>query len=153
MTERTLQMLAQLVPQAIPVFDYFFRNLDTAIGDDQYIVFEGRRTVEIQDAYYAQGRENLSMVNGLRKMAGLYLLRSDKDNYKITWTRKSKHIEGLAMDVLPGDGAGKPTWDLAHYRKVFEAIRDAGRKTGLECGADWPDPETDWPHYEIKGKV
>jgi len=140
-------MLADLDDRARPKFGAFINNLDAALGADQYIVFEGRRAAAVQEAYYAQGRETLESVNGKRKKAGLYLLRSEKDNYIITWTLKSKHIDGLAMDVVPVDGAGKPTWDLAHYQRQFDIIRDCGIKSGLVCGADWP--QKDWPHYEV----
>jgi len=150
MTERTKRMLADLNLHAQPQFKLFFENLDVLIGDDQYIVFEGRRTIQTQEAYYAQGRKPLDEVNAKRNMVGLYLLRSEQDNRIITWTLKSKHIDGFAMDVLPVDGKGSPTWDLAHYRKVFENIRDCGRGAGLVCGADWPESQKDWPHYEIK---
>ena len=151
MTDRSKRMLTELDLRAQPVFERFLKYLDDELGDDQYIVFEGRRTPLVQEAYYAQGRKSLEEVNALRKKAGLYLLRNEKDNYLITWTLQSKHIDGLAMDVLPVNGAGNPTWDLGHYRKFFEIIRDCGREAGLICGADWLSPKTDWPHYEFGG--
>jgi len=151
MTKRTTGMLAELDSWAQFIFRGFLERLDDVLGENQYIVFEGRRTIETQEAYYAQGRKSLDEVNAQRKRAGLYPLRSDADNYCITWTLRSKHLEGLAMDVLPADGAGRPTWDITHYRRVFEAIRDCGREARLECGADWPPPQTDWPHYQTKG--
>jgi len=149
MTQRSSRMLAELDQEAQPFFKEFLEHLDNALGDTQYIVFEGRRKESVQKAYYAQGREPLDAVNAKRAAAGLYQLRSEKDNYQITWTLKSKHIDGLAMDVLPVDGAGNPKWDLAHYRDTFEIIRDCGFAAGLICGADWPVPQTDWPHYEL----
>jgi peptidoglycan L-alanyl-D-glutamate endopeptidase CwlK len=142
-------MLAELDGRAQPRFEQFLNRLDEALGETQYVVFEGRRSAAVQEAYYAQGRKPLEEVNALRKLAGLYLLRSEQDNYTITWTLKSRHLEGLAMDVLPVNGDGSPTWDLAHFRIKFETIRGCGRAVGLECGADWP--QTDWPHYEIRG--
>ena len=150
MTERSRRMLSELSPRAQTLFEGFLIRLDETLGETQYIVFEGRRSVRTQEAYYAQGRKPLQEVNALRKAAGLYLLRAEKDNYVITWTLNSKHIAGLAMDVLPADGAGNPTWDLAHYREFFIGIRNCGRAAGLICGADWPVPQTDWPHYEVK---
>jgi len=148
MTERSIKMLAELDPAAQPVFKKFLELLDNDLGDVRYIVFEGRRRMEVQQAYYAQGRESLEEVNKKRKLAGLYLLGNERDNYPITWTLNSKHLIGLAMDVLPVDSRGNPTWDLAHYRKFFETIRNCGKQAGLECGADWNTP--DWPHYEMR---
>jgi len=149
MTQRSIRMLAELDPSAQMVFEGFLKRLDADIGDDMYIVYEGRRKQAVQEAYYAQGRKPLGEVNALRNIAGLYSLRSEKDNYVITWTLKSKHIDGLAMDVVPVDGAGNPTWDLAHYGKTFQEIRNCGAMSGLVCGADW-SPNADWPHYEMK---
>jgi len=146
-------MLSELDPRALPQFKIFLESLDIALGESQYIVFEGRRSVQTQEAYFAQGRKPLEEVNSLRRKAGLYLLRTDKDNYKITWTLGSKHINGLAMDVLPTDGGGSPTWDVAHFNKFFLEIWMCGKNAKLECGADWPSPETDWPHYEFKEGV
>lgn len=150
MTERSMRMLAELDAAAQPVFEGFLERLDKELGEDRYIVYEGKRSRERQTAYYAQGRRSLEEVNALREAAGLYLLRGDRDNYKITWTLGSKHIDGLAMDVLPVDGGGNPTWDLGHYGKAFASIRACGRLAGLVCGADWPAPQTDWPHYEMR---
>ena len=148
MTERTIKMLADLDETAQPVFKEMFERLDSIIGENRYIAFEGRRKLQVQEAYFAQGRETLEAVNEKRNAAGLYLLRSEKENYCITWTMNSKHLGGKAMDILPTDGQGNATWDLAHYRVVFETIRNCARASGLVCGADWEAPHTDWPHYE-----
>jgi hypothetical protein len=147
MTIQSVKILEELSPVAQPIFREFFKLLDTELGDDRYVAVEGRRLFAVQEAYHAQGREPLEEVNKKRAAAGLYLLRSEKDNYIITWTLKSKHIDGLAVDVVPTDGMGNPTWDLAHYYKVFVTIRNCARKVGLTCGADWNPP--DWPHYQI----
>jgi peptidoglycan L-alanyl-D-glutamate endopeptidase CwlK len=143
-------MVELLKPEAQQRFTDMCGILDKTLGDDDYIIFEGVRTEAVQAAYFAQGRDPLEEVNRARKDAGLYLLTSETQNYKITWTMKSKHLEGLAMDILPVQPNGEPTWDLAHYRRQFELIRDAGREAGLVCGADWPEPQRDWPHYEVK---
>jgi hypothetical protein len=150
MTERSKRMLALLRPEARQRFTSMCERLDKSLGDDAYIIFEGVRTEKVQTAYFAQGREPLEEVNKKRKDAGLYLLTSEKQNYKITWTMNSKHLKGLAMDILPVKPDGDATWDIAHYRRQFELIRDAGRSAGLICGADWPEAQRDWPHYEVR---
>jgi hypothetical protein len=150
MTERSKIMVGLLKPEARLRFTNMCEQLDRNLGDDAYIIFEGVRAEKTQAAYFAQGRASLEAVNRARKEAGLYPLTSEKQNYKITWTMRSKHLERLAMDILPTKPGGEPTWDLAHYRRQFELIRDAGRTAGLVCGADWPEPQRDWPHYEAK---
>ena len=148
MTNRSKKMLSELDQKAQPLFMDFLLKLDTVLGDSQYIAHEGRRKIIVQEAYYAQGREKLEAVNEKRAAAGLFLLRSENDNYIITWTLKSRHIDGLAMDIVPVNGKGNPTWDMGHYWNKFVSIRDCGKEAGLICGADWKTP--DWPHYEIK---
>jgi hypothetical protein len=143
-------MIAELGAKAQPFFTAMCGKLDAALGDDCYIVYEGVRSQAVQEAYFAQGRESLIQVNEKRKAAGLYLLANEKQNYTITWTMNSKHLSGRAMDILPVDGRGNPTWDLAHYRHQFDEIVRCGREAGLECGADWPESQRDWPHYEVK---
>lgn len=150
MTKRTQKMIGELDKRAQFAFSRMCEILDKTLGEEGYYVFEGLRTQAVQEAYYAQGRESLTEVNKKREAAGLYLLKTDKQNYKITWTLKSKHLEGKAMDILPLDARGNPTWDLAHFRSQFEIIRDAGRSAGLECGADWDEAHKDWPHYQVK---
>jgi len=63
-----------------------------------YVILETRRTKEVQEAYYAQGREPLSRINALRSLAGLNPIGEAEGKRIITWTRKSKHIDGLAVD-------------------------------------------------------
>ena len=150
MTGRTKKLISQLDRRAQFAFTRMCKLLDERLGEDGYYIYEGLRTQETQEAYYAQGRESLTSVNEKRVKAGLYLLRNEKQNYKVTWTLKSKHLEGKAMDILPLTAEGNPTWDLAHYRAQFEIIRDCGRNAGLECGADWEEANRDWPHYQIK---
>ena len=40
-------MLAELAQEAQPIFKSFLERLDKALGDDRYIVFEGRRRQEV----------------------------------------------------------------------------------------------------------
>ena len=150
MTERTIRMLRELDKRAQPVFEQFLNLVDENLGETQYNLFEGRRSVATQRAYFAQGRESFEEVNRLRAAAGLWLYTNPNAQLRIiTWTMQSKHIDGLAIDVLPVDGRGNPTWDLAHFRREFEIIRNCGRSVGLICGADWA-ATPDWPHYEIR---
>jgi peptidoglycan L-alanyl-D-glutamate endopeptidase CwlK len=144
-------MIAGLDPKAQPVFTAMCEALDKALGEKKYIVFEGRRTKAVQEAYYAQGRQSLAEVNALRKKAGLYLFTKETENaHKITWTMKSKHLDGLAMDIVPTTPEGNPTWDLNRYIDQFKTIRDCGRDAGLDCGGYWDEAQRDWPHYQLK---
>lgn len=150
MTGRTRKMISQLDRRAQFAFTRMCQLLDQRLGEEGYYVFEGLRTQDVQEAYYAQGRESLAAVNEKRVKAGLYLLRNERQNYKITWTLHSRHMDGKAMDIVPLTAEGNPTWDLAHYKSQYEIIRDCGRSAGLECGADWDEDQRDWPHYQVR---
>ena len=89
------------------------------------IVTEGKRSLARQAWLYAQGRT--------------------RPGPKVTWTMKSKHIEGLAVDIAFGGGGGNP------YEIVDEAWDYYGhlcRKHGLVWGGDWKTP--DRPHCEAR---
>ncbi|MDA5480860.1 M15 family metallopeptidase [Yersinia intermedia] len=98
-----------------------------------FIVIEGVRTVARQQQLYAQGRTEPGKV--------------------VTWTMKSKHIDGNAVDLLPVTG-----WDnLASFKSVSKAMFQAASELGVKItwGADWngngiqEKGETDSPHFEI----
>ncbi|PNM24255.1 peptidase M15 [Yersinia enterocolitica] len=98
-----------------------------------FIVIEGIRTVARQQQLYAQGRTTEGKI--------------------VTWTMKSKHIDGNAVDLLPVTG-----WDnLASFKAVSKAIFQAASELGVKItwGADWngngiqEKGETDSPHFEI----
>jgi peptidoglycan LD-endopeptidase CwlK len=98
-----------------------------------FIVIEGVRTVARQQQLYDQGRKTEGKI--------------------VTWTMKSKHIEGKAVDLLPVTG-----WDnLASFKAVSKAMFQAASELGVKItwGADWngngiqEKGETDSPHFEI----
>ncbi|WP_145588087.1 M15 family metallopeptidase [Yersinia aldovae] len=98
-----------------------------------FTVIEGVRTVERQQQLYAQGRTAPGKV--------------------VTWTMKSKHIDGNAVDLLPVTG-----WDnLSSFKIVSKAMFQAANELGVKItwGADWngngiqEKGETDSPHFEI----
>lgn len=66
----------------------------------EIMVTEIIRTNEVQNAYYAQGREPLKEVNRLRKIAGLYLISEKENKNTVTKAKagESPHFFGLAWD-------------------------------------------------------
>jgi len=90
-----------------------------------------KRTQEEQDALYAQGRTAPGRV--------------------VTWTRKSKHIEGRAFDIaILKDG--KPVWDLKadindDHIPDYDQAGEIGESVGLRWGGRFKNP--DRPHYEV----
>lgn len=105
------------------------------ISDVDFTVLEGVRTLERQRELYAQGRTAPGKI--------------------VTWTMKSKHLEGKAVDLVPYP----LDWnDLKKFDKISKAMFAAAKEQGvkLRWGADWNSNgkprekgETDSPHFEI----
>ena len=105
------------------------------ISEVDFTVMEGVRTLERQRELYAQGRTAPGKI--------------------VTWTMKSKHIEGKAVDLVPYP----LDWnDLEKFNKIKDAMFQAAREldVNLRWGADWDGDgnyrekgEYDSPHFEI----
>ena len=105
------------------------------ISEVDFSVLEGVRTLERQCELYAQGRTAPGKI--------------------VTWTMKSKHIEGKAVDLVPYP----LDWnDLEKFNKIKDAMFQAAREqdVNLRWGADWDGDgkyrekgEYDSPHFEI----
>lgn len=71
---------------------------------------------------------------------------------KVTWTIRSRHVEGKAFDIAICK-AGIPQWnvkadvDVDGVPDYLEAGR-IGESIGLAWGGRWRSP--DFPHFEIK---
>lgn len=148
--------VADLAPEFIGTAQAFLSDLDAA--GIRYAVTSTMRTTVEQAALYAQGRKPLSEVNGLRLLADLPPLGKADNRYTVTEcdgiAARSRHQGGTALDVVPLDARGLPTWDYRRHADAYKAIGAIARKHGLDCGQDWPpiDPATglgwDPPHYE-----
>ncbi|MDP3869208.1 M15 family metallopeptidase [Phenylobacterium sp.] len=100
-----------------------------------FMVVEGVRSAARQKQLYAQGRTVPGKV--------------------VTWTLKSKHIDGLAVDLLPAPYDWKdPKGFDAVNRAMMRAAGELG--VGLRWGGNWDGDdkprekgETDSPHWEL----
>lgn len=105
------------------------------ISEVDFTVMEGVRTLERQRELYAQGRTAPGKI--------------------VTWTMKSRHIEGKAVDLVPYP----LDWnDLEKFNKIKDAMFQAAKEldVNLRWGADWDGDgnyrekgEYDSPHFEI----
>lgn len=104
-----------------------------------FTVLEGLRTLERQQALYAQGRTKPGKV--------------------VTWTMNSRHLEGAAVDLAPVDSSGRILWeDIAAFDQIAEAMFAAADELGVRIrwGADFDQDgvrrergEHDSPHFEL----
>lgn len=105
------------------------------ISEVDFSVLEGVRTLERQRELYAQGRTAPGKI--------------------VTWTMKSKHIDGKAVDLVPYP----LDWnDLSKFDKIRNAMFQAAKEqdVNLRWGADWDGDgkyrekgEYDSPHFEL----
>ena len=105
------------------------------ISEIDFTVMEGVRTLDRQCELYAQGRTAPGKI--------------------VTWTMKSKHIEGKAVDLVPYP----LDWnDLDKFDKIKNAMFQAAKEidVNLRWGADWDGDgnyrekgEYDSPHFEL----
>lgn len=121
-----------------------------------YAIIETYRSQEVQDAYYAQGRESLDIVNQKRIEAGISIIDEHQNRHIITKARYSKHTEGLAADIVPVLSNGRIPWLIrdASTAALWLSIAEVLKKHGLDWGGDWA-PKNEWgigwdpAHYEI----
>jgi peptidoglycan L-alanyl-D-glutamate endopeptidase CwlK len=100
-----------------------------------FAVVSGNRTQAQQDYLYAQGRTRPGLV--------------------VTWTRKSNHMSGAAIDFSAVDTRGKPTnhlkhtWNAGYYKPIADVILEAGEELGIPV--EWPLwKKGDWGHIQLR---
>lgn len=87
-------------------------------------------------------------------LEGRRSLEQQKKNIEngVSWTLKSKHLTGHALDVIPLV-EGKPTWSWPVYHKFAPIVKAVAKKLKIEVtwGGDWKKTK-DGPHWEIDPK-
>jgi hypothetical protein len=107
-----------------------------------YFISEGGRSLLTQCLYALQGRLGDIPQSDLEwacKEAGI----RPPDKQKITWTLKSNHLSGNAVDIVPIKD-GKADWNNQDDR-IVTAMKNAE----FVWGGDWQTP--DKPHFELRG--
>ena len=115
------------------------------------VVTQTFRSPQLQEAYYSQGREQLSQVNARRKKVGLSEIK-EHENKIVTKAKagSSPHNYGLAWDFAPIVN-GKINWDnLDLFRKCGEISKKISFDGyTLEWGGDFKTIK-DFPHIQLK---
>lgn len=143
LTERDYKRLQGCDPRLVKIIEYAAEKTLQS-----FIVNEGKRTIETQTAYYAQGRQSLDEVNRLRKIAGLAPINEATNKKIVTKTMNSKHIKGIAADLYPIT-AGRVDSSKTALSRVADAMK-AGAKfynVQIDGGFNWG---WDYYHYELK---
>jgi len=115
------------------------------------VITQTLRSIELQNAYYSQGRESLSSVNAKRKAVGLGAI-TEKENKIVTKAigGTSPHNYGLAWDFVPVVN-GKANWnDISLFKKCGEIAKGINLEGySLEWGGDFAK-FPDRPHIQLK---
>lgn len=103
--------------------------------------FMTRRTQAEQIAFFAQGRDQLLVVNAKRAAANMAPISAKENTYTVTncdgVNTPSAHQSGRAVDYVALDGSGNFSWDYARFVGVYAAVRDAAIKCGADAGGSW----------------
>ncbi len=109
-----------------------------------YYISEGRRSLLTQCLYALQGRLDDIPQSDLADACRQARIRPPGGE-KITWTLKSKHLDGIAVDIVPVRD-GNVIWEYKGNEATFEVIAAIMKKHGFRWGGDWQ--QKDYPHYE-----
>ena len=105
--------------------------------------------------------QDFTVVEGLRtraRQAELWAQGRTKPGKIVTWTMKSKHIEGRAVDLAPWVNGAIDWNDLRKFDAIAKAMTAAARELGVAIrhGGNWDGDEkprekgeTDNPHFEL----
>jgi peptidoglycan LD-endopeptidase CwlK len=114
------------------------------LGASGVVVIETIRQLVTQMAYYARGRMDTDDVRSMFYAAKLWELSDMEAKQKVTWTLKSKHIDGQAIDIAPIRN-GRVWWGAPDA--VWQRMGEIGKLNGLAWGGDWKNKDT--PHFEV----
>lgn len=127
LSDDAAKVLSGLLPEARPKFEQLVENLE-ARGVPVKLI-EGKRSLERQAELYAQGRTT--------------------PGKKVTWTMNSKHLKGIAVDIVPVAVADARDW--APDDPVWDVVGEEAAKLGLKWGITSKPGEKDKPHLEWIG--
>lgn len=142
LSTRSLNTLATVNPAMQAVVK---RAIEITTVD--FMVVQGRRTWDEQARLYGQGRTASQM-----KTMGLPTAYAQPHLPKVTWTMKSNHLSGNAVDLAAWVNGGI-SWDTnkGYYEAIAVAMKQAAMElcTVIEWGGDWVKTK-DYPHFELR---
>lgn len=124
------------------------------------------RTTKVQFALYAQGRNELSIVNRYRALAGMPPILKSANERVVTWTLNSQHLTDLDDGVVANDlsrafdfaiGTEKSiTYDVKadvniNYAPDYQEAAELLRAVKLEAGYFWR--KRDAPHAQLPADI
>jgi peptidoglycan L-alanyl-D-glutamate endopeptidase CwlK len=147
-----LRRIELLKPEVRGRFESFITALERE--GFRYSILETLRTIKVQEAYFAQGREPLAKINERRQKAGLHAIGAAEGKRIITQTMQSIHLEGRAADIVPIVD-GRIPWNIdAGNADLWLTFGRLGQEAGLVWGGTWTPLNKfgigwDAPHYQV----
>ncbi len=99
-------------------------ELALSLSKMNFVVIEGLRTAERQKELIALGK---------------------------SWIQRSKHQDGLAVDLMALPSDGSSNWEACHYDVIQAAMQEAAGRLGIRLtwGGSWK--QRDLVHFQIEG--
>lgn len=119
-----------------------------SMGVKFIIVNEGLRELSRQMAYYSRGRMKTADVQEMFKAAKLWKLTDTEAQTVVTWTLQSKHLDGLAVDLVPSSDGKELWWNAPD--EVWKRMAGIAASFGIEAGYNWQPPKQDKPHFQMR---
>ena len=105
-----------------------------------------KRLVNLMEAAIVSSPYDFKITQGLRTSAEQEQMRKAGKSL----VKRSKHQDGLAVDIMAYDENGKPTWDMKYYKAISEHVKSVAREEDIAIvwGGDWKNL-VDGVHYEL----
>lgn len=132
--------MRELHPKAVATFAEWQRRC--AAKSMLPYVLESRRARATGEAYYARGRQPLSIVNGLYIAAGLAPITAADNTHTITQAKwfETWHYPGLALDFAPlVKGALDWQYSPMDASDVYDEIANEATALGMVSGRSFHD--------------
>jgi peptidoglycan L-alanyl-D-glutamate endopeptidase CwlK len=122
-SKRSANIISGLDPRFQPyVVELLRRGIAAGLRPE---LVEGTRSQDRQDELYEQGRT--------------------KPGNVVTWTRKSKHSKGMAVDLTQLDDKGHVTYNVTPG--FYDHMGQIGKQLGLVWGGNFPTPDVG--HFQL----
>lgn len=114
-----------------------------------FAIVQGNRTLDEQRQLFGEGRTAAECL-----AAGVPAAFAKPDAQKVTWTLRSNHLNGDAIDVCPVVN-GALEWDndgsKGLWPQIAATFKAASVKTGIRIywGGDWSGKTKDRPHISL----
>lgn len=112
----------------------------------QVLITEVLRSADRQRFLYAKGRTDLQLKNRGYTPAAIAKARGEgakATDHQVTWSLKSRHIEGEAADLVPVRN-GQPDWGDS---ETYALIGSSAKAHELDWGGTWKSK--DMPHVQL----